>query len=287
MEYIKNITLGSDVEFFVADEKGSIASAEGIVPGTKREPFKFKSAIFPGLDGFATQLDNVLAEGNIPPAISTEAFVSYMEELRAHLSGVVAKKKLKLVAQADAKVPEKYLQTENAKAFGCDSSFNCWTLAEEPVTPTQPTLRTAGFHIHVGYTNPSRELNIAIARAFDVSLGLGAVVFEPKNERKALGYGKAGNFRHQPHGVEYRVLSSWWAQDKAHIRWAAQYAVQTLRALNGHDGQSITSIMREMTKMAVPIQDAINTQNIAQASELRREAAAHGLAIASYGIGTY
>ncbi len=265
MEYLKNILIGSDVEFFAADSNGKIASAEGFIPGTKKEPFRFN----PNIPGFATQLDNILAEGNIPPARDTTTFCNNMASLRAHIDQVLGKHKLKSIAQADANVDKKYLQTENAKEFGCDISYNCWTLEPEPVTPTQPTLRTAGFHIHIGYDNPSKELNIALARALDISLGLSTVGYEPASKRRELGYGRAGNFRHQPHGVEYRVLSSWWARDDRHIRWVASHALETTKRFNM--GSTIPMI-KGISQLGADVQKAINENDAELAATVGKAA---------------
>ena len=60
-----NPLVGSDVEFFLQDRTtGEVVSAEGLVKGTKEEPFFFD----PENSFFATSLDNVAYEGNIPPA---------------------------------------------------------------------------------------------------------------------------------------------------------------------------------------------------------------------------
>jgi hypothetical protein len=265
MEYLKNVLIGSDVEFFAGASNGKIASAEGFIPGTKKEPFRFN----PKIPGFATQLDNILAEGNIPPCKSVYEFATNMEILRAHIDQVLGKHKLHSIAQADADVPEKYLQTENAKEFGCDTSYNCWTLEPEPVTPTQPTLRTAGFHIHIGYDNPSKELNIALARALDISLGLSTVGYEPASKRRELGYGRAGNFRHQPHGVEYRVLSSWWARDSSHISWVAIHALETTRRFNMG---TVIPMIRGISLLGNDVQGAINTNDTKLARDVAKTA---------------
>jgi hypothetical protein len=113
---INNITLGSDVEFFVGDIKApkKISTAEGLIPGTKKSPAPF------GVKGFATQLDNVLAEGNIPPSNNAYDFAANMITLRRHLDASLKSHGKCTVAIPAAKIPEEFLQTENAKTFGCD-----------------------------------------------------------------------------------------------------------------------------------------------------------------------
>ena len=258
---IRNVTFGSDVEFFVAQAKGKqIVSAEGYIPGTKKDPARF------GTGGFATQLDNVLAEGNIPPAEDVYVLGHHMETLRRHLNELLKPHKLITVGLAAAHIPEKFLQTENAKHFGCDPSYNCWTLAEEKVTPTDPTLRSAGFHIHVGYDKPQEEINIAIARVLDACLGLAAVVSEPKSERRTVGYGKSGNFRHQPHGVEYRTLSSWFADRPNRIHWVFNSAKFTIDSVFYYS--RMMKAVKLVTSAGDDIQEAINTDNAVKARKL-------------------
>lgn len=263
MQLVRNFQFGSDVEFFVSDNKGNIASAEGFIPGTKKEPKLFVT----GNKYFATQLDNVLAEGNIPPTADVEEFVAHMMQLRKHIDDTLVPHGLVTVAQAAAQVPSEFLQTENAKTFGCDESYNCWTQLVEEVTPgNDPNLRTAGFHIHIGYDDPSPEVNIAIARALDLSVGVSSVLYEPPNDRRRLGYGRAGNFRHQPHGVEYRMLSSWWASADQNIRWVLDTIDKNVMPMLNH--KDSIKYIGAMKAFAVEAQDVINNWDKAAATKL-------------------
>ena len=54
----KNITIGSDPEFFVQNKDGKLISSIGVIDGTKDIPKRLK---FLG-NGFAIQKDNVLGE---------------------------------------------------------------------------------------------------------------------------------------------------------------------------------------------------------------------------------
>jgi len=71
VEKVSNYMIGSDVEFFLKEkESNEIISAEGIVKGTKTEPYKFDE----NNPYYATSLDNVMAEGNIPPTTTPAEF---------------------------------------------------------------------------------------------------------------------------------------------------------------------------------------------------------------------
>lgn len=255
---IENVQIGSDVEYFLRDKKsGEVVSAEDIIKGTKYEPFKFdKDNNF-----FATSLDNVLAEGNIPPAKTSLEFITYLSKLRGFIEQTASEKGLETLAQASARLDQKWLQTENAKIFGCDPSLNCWTGEVIHPQPTGDNLRSAGFHVHVGYDGPEEEKNILLAQAMDLYLGVPSILKEPENERKQVGYGQAGNFRHQIHGVEYRVLSSFFASDKSLIEWAFNNSQIAVNAVN--DG-TIKSIVEHKDAII----EAINNNNKDLAQEL-------------------
>lgn len=268
MGLVDNMKIGADIEWFVADKTGKIVSAEGYIQGTKAAPFKFD----PKEPFFATQLDNVLAEGNIPPAANDVSFRTSVKTLQEYIDGVLKPHGLYTVARAAARLEEKYLQTENAKTFGCDPSLNCWTLKEEEIKPTDPLLRSAGFHIHVGYDNPNEEVNIAIARLLDCTLGVASVLIEPPNERRKVGYGRSGSMRHQPHGCEYRSLSSYYADSKNPNRlYYLHQAVYSIvqRALGQNREKIAMTLMETISKKADEVQEAINTSDRAAAWRLK------------------
>ncbi len=132
--------IGSDVEFFLKKkDSNEIVSAEGLIKGTKSDPFKFdKEEPF-----FATSLDNVMAEGNIPPAKTPAEFFAAVEKLRKYIDSVIPKD-LMTVAIPSARLDYKHLMTENAQVFGCDPSLNCWTDEEVIPQPSGENLRSAG-----------------------------------------------------------------------------------------------------------------------------------------------
>jgi hypothetical protein len=259
------VLIGSDVEYFVQDSKGAVVSAEGLIPGFKTAPARFD----PDEPWFATQLDNVLAEGNIPPAATADQFVSNMERLYKHMDNLVFTQiGGGLVAKAAHLFHPTQLVTEWSKTFGCDPSYNCWTGELEEVTPLNPMLRSAGFHIHIGYESPSMETNRAIARAMDLYLGVPSVLLDDQGDlRRKGGYGSAGNFRHQKHGVEYRTLSSYLASSPRLLAWAFENA-RTAYAVATNDG----FIERNpVLRTGSVIQTTINTSDRAAARSLVRQ----------------
>jgi len=220
------VTLGSDVEFFLRHKhSGEIVSAEGLIPGTKHEPAHFD----PNNKYYATSLDNVMAEGNIPPTANALDFYKSIEKLRKHIDSLVINQNLETIAIPSARLDFKWLQTENAKLFGCEPSFNAWSGEWQHPQAKDDNARSAGFHIHCGYDSPSEETNNLFGRACDLFLGIPSIIMEPMNERKHVGYGLAGNIRNKPYGVEYRTLSSYFASSQQLTEWSFR---NTLRAVN-------------------------------------------------------
>jgi len=225
---IKNHSIGSDVEFFLKKkDTHEIISAEGLIQGTKKEPFKFdKENAF-----FATSLDNVMAEGNIPPAKTPKEFYQHVEKLRNYIDSVIPQD-LETVAIPAARLDFEQLMTENAQIFGCEPSLNCWSGEQVIPQPSGDNLRSAGFHIHIGYDNPNPETNKKLARAMDLFIGVPSVLMEPENERKQVGYGCAGNYRDQKHGMEYRTTSSYFASEQKLVEWCFNNAEHAIKFVN-------------------------------------------------------
>lgn len=258
---IEELLVGSDQEYFLQDKlTNEIVSAEGLIKGTKDEPFKFK-----GEDSFfATSLDNVLYEGNIPPAKTVEEFVAHFNTLRSYMESTIPNT-LTTLAKGSARLDQKYLQTDHAKTFGCAVSHNAWTEEAEFIQPKKNSnLRAAGFHIHAGYKNPDYDTNIAYIRTMDLIAGIPSVIMEPADERKKVGYGKAGNHRHCAYGVEYRSLSSYFASSPELLKWAFNAAHVAAKFIN--DGR-----IEEINSRGDEIQTIINKNNRRAAEKLVKE----------------
>jgi hypothetical protein len=261
---VKSWMLGADIEFFLKDKKtGEIVSAEGLVQGTKDNPFNFdKSNKF-----FATSLDNVLAEGCIPPIeagpTGNEKFKLYIDKLIAYFNQTIPAH-LVVASIPSAILDPKWLQTEHSKTFGCDPDLCVWTKSiNEKPEGVNPQLRSAGGHLHIGYDDPTNiEVGEAIIKAMDLYVGVPSVLQEPDNERKAL-YGKAGCFRFKDYGVEYRTVSNYYAGDNRLSDWIYnattsaieavnkgmdfdQYGERIIQAINGNDKVTAGNLIREL-----------------------------------------
>ena len=103
----------------------------------------------------------------------------------------------------------------------CDPDYNVYTGDVHPKPEGAATnLRSAGFHIHLGYDNFNTQTSLLLIRYLDMYLGIPSVVYDRDTERRSL-YGKAGSFRLQPWGLEWRSMSSAMQADeeKLNIVW--------------------------------------------------------------------
>lgn len=247
---IRDVTVGTDFECFVADENNEIISAEGHIPGTKWEPYLFEE----GNEFSSVQLDNVLAEGTIVPAKSEDEFVNGINKTIGFMNSLIKPKNLHLVAFPSFCLNERHLQTEAAKTFGCDPDFNVWLQDINPKPKADdPTLRSAGGHIHIGYSDPNQYVNEFIIKAMDLFVGVPSVIMEPENKRKEL-YGKAGAFRMKGYGVEYRTVSNFYLESEKLVRWAYRNTISAINFLNEKG-------IDEIDSLGTDIVNAINNNN--------------------------
>ena len=122
--------------------------------------------------------------------------------------------------------------------------------------------RSAGLHIHLGIENPARysrfsykpsERYTQIVKALDLHLAVPSILIEPPNERRKL-YGKAGSFRPKSYGLEYRTLSSYFADDKGKITWVYQATQDAINWLN--EGNVVSDQLSDLLLQTINNNDA-------------------------------
>ena len=171
---------------------------------------------------------------------------------------------LEAVAVPAANLHPKYLQTRNAQEFGCEPDFNVWTRSiNNRPSATDSTLRSAGFHIHIGYKNKSEEIDEYLVKALDLFLSVPATIVEPDNQRKQL-YGKAGAFRFKDYGVEYRSLSNYFINSDSLMKWVFDNTQTAIDFLNQRG-------IDEIEIMGKEIQEAVNNNNKVLANQIIRQ----------------
>jgi len=212
--FIKDSLIGGDHEVFLREKDSKeVVTAEGIIMGTKENPYNFDV-----VDPFAcTSLDCVLAEYNIKPARTKSEYFEGIQKALDYISKNIPAN-LEIAVLPAARLNEKYLQSETAQRFGCSADHNCWTRQQNESPIPDGNLRSAGGHITLGYQEPNEFVNLMWVKAMDLFLSVPSVIQEPDSERKKL-YGKAGAFRHTPFGCEYRSLSNYFVDNKGLIDW--------------------------------------------------------------------
>jgi hypothetical protein len=219
-----DITLGADPEFFVKRD-GDFYPIVGLLGGSKWEPTRVEE-----MGIFNAYLeDNVMAEYNISPVDNEDDFVLQIQSMIDLIMQKLGEEYVADFSPAARFKPE-FLESEQAKVFGCEPDMSAYTLQIQEVSAEEAgNLRTAGGHIHIGWAEASENLEecAAVARAFDLFVTAPMMLIEPDNERRQL-YGSAGSMRTKMYGVECRALSSYWQSSEDLMRFVYR---QTMKAL--------------------------------------------------------
>jgi len=257
---IENYQIGCDNELFLKDKiTGKYYTAEGIIKGTKANPYKFD----PLNDYFATSLDCVLAEYNIPPAKNPEELWASIEKCHQYIKSLLPENMI-ISCDPAARLDEDQLITPTSIIFGCETSLSCYS--EEEIRPinTGDNLRSAGSHFHSGYDNPNEEINREAVRAMDLFIGVPSILIEPENERKKVGYGCAGNYRNKKYGFEYRSLSAYFTSEKRLVEWVFNNSKKAIQFVNDNN-------VKDIIDLGHVIQSCINNENKYTAELLVKE----------------
>lgn len=212
------VLIGADPELFVA-KNGVIKSAIGLIGGSKDAP---KPTEFGAL-----QEDNVLLEFNILPATSLAEFQHHIKAVIGDAKNSLEQFQMELVQQMSSHIytfEELESFGDAAWVFGCDPDYNAWSGDRNHMpTNVDPGLRTAGGHLHIGYSHLEGKANPLKSREIiqmcDYLLGLPSLELDKDDRRRQL-YGKAGACRLKKYGPEYRTLSNFWLFSDELMAWA-------------------------------------------------------------------
>ncbi len=246
---INNITIGSDPEFFIVDKNNDAFPSIGIFNGTKEEPEQQGG-------GFALLKDNVLVEGNIPPAHNEAEYVEYMTTLQFMMNSVLELRGLKLFAADSMKFKPRFLEHPEANVFGCSSYKNAWEYGMfSAENMSHLPIRVCGNHQHVGYqlltdTISKKAMNRYIARAFDYF-----VVWPSRQHHnddfRAKYYGPYGVYRDCPaYGLEARAVGGHFTAPE-HLSWVYQNTIKAVEYC------SIESNLALLDQVSAPITEDI------------------------------
>lgn len=249
-------SIGADPEIFVYDTIiDKIVSVEGMIKtpegeGSKEIPLKIK-------DGYYLQEDGISAEFNIKPTLSKQEFIDgnmfMLDTLKVFLPDDVTTK-----IQTSAYIDKEYLQTPQTMMSGCSPSQNIWSKSiSENADLTKTNLRCNSGHIHLGLNDISLENTERIVRKLELFVGVPSIIFDPDTDRRTL-FGKAGEVRFKPYGVEWRTPSNFWLKNENTMSWMFDNIIEAV---------NIDISDEELDSYSEDIQDIINNTNINKAYE--------------------
>lgn len=220
--------LGADPEFAAVDERGwcvpatrvlrTIDKKWGVREPVKGDSYKGPYFVF-GPPGFSFQSDGASLEVNIPPDNSTQALVDSLRATFQVGHAIVSELGLRLEMLSTIPISLDQIKAGGIELseFGCDVDHNPYgdTVNQADVDPTTLQARFFGGHIHMSphtgmgerfYTENVYETVVAL----DLLVGLADVMLDGTEGAAARRkvYGRAGRYRPQKWGFEYRSPGS-------------------------------------------------------------------------------
>jgi len=196
--HIKNITLGCDPEFFFS-KNGKIIGSEKVIKNNNSQII----------------IDGVQAELNPSASSCRQSLAEHISSCFRSLNEMIKKDDtIKIDTATTIKIDPKELKSlsKNSQRFGCAPSKNKDGDGKIKIKDASKYYyRSAGGHIHLGsYENPKILVPI-----LDIIVGNTCVLIDRDkgNIIRRKIYGKAGEYRTPPHGLEYRTLSNFWLRD--------------------------------------------------------------------------
>jgi hypothetical protein len=102
----------------------------------------------------------------------------------------------------------------DARVLGCQPSDNIYGTRPINVDVNTYRKRSAGGHLHFGLKGLRALFNMRtdLIIPFDLFVGNTCVLIDrdPGAAERRENYGRAGEYRKQPHGIEYRTTSNFW-----------------------------------------------------------------------------
>lgn len=214
-------TFGSDPELMLHDlHLNKIVNAIPVIKHDKHDPVKLG-------DGIEFYSDNVLTEVRFPASDDKVGFIGWLRKSFQKAQEFLGDR-YALVPQAShvydidelgpkpkvmfGKLPEPW-------EIGCNPSFDAYAEDVRVPAPFKDGLRSGSFHLHLGNADfvkgegklldmPSK---VQAIKLLDSLVGVPSILInqdETSLARRML-YGKAGEFRPTPYGIEWRVLDNY------------------------------------------------------------------------------
>lgn len=213
---------GCDPEFFFT-KNGKITGAEKVLP---EHGVHYQRGAFGDINGSVTDgeskviIDGVQAELNPRPDTCRARLGNEISALFRTLYTTMQEKGVEADFHPSVKITQEEMDTlsEKSKQFGCAPSKNAGGESKMSVTDASKYMyRSAGGHIHLGHRGDDEikavlENPDLLIPVLDIIVGNTCVMIDrdPSNIERRKVYGKAGEYRTPPHGIEYRTLSNFW-----------------------------------------------------------------------------
>jgi gamma-glutamylcyclotransferase (GGCT)/AIG2-like uncharacterized protein YtfP len=206
MSKIINPTIGTDPEFCAIDGNNIIRSVIDKIPGTKRKEHCIGN-------GCTIQVDNVNCEFTIPPVVTKNDFLRYINYCIKVGNEYLKEHGLRLSTMSSNTYTKEECEHPVAKKFGCEPSFDAFLKNMARVgNPKDKQLRSAGFHLHTGFIADNFTFDNIEKFIFccDLFLGIPSLLIDGDTKRRSL-YGTPSNFRYKKlennlNIIEYRSL---------------------------------------------------------------------------------
>lgn len=283
-------TVGNDPEIFITED-GKVIPSEKLLR-EKQDPSDF---IYEWRlnEEYEVKKDNAAIEFNFPAdeCLQTvnQGIEACLHKLRtSYFDSKRHKIKLQPAIEFSKEDMNKY---PSMLEFGCSPSLSYYNdilkISKPTGDPRKIRFRSTGYHVHLGSERP-RQLNpslspdeykmaellhttegrVRLVQMCDLLVGLPAVLIERDSEnvhirRNVLGYGRAGEFREQRHGFEYRTLGPWPLISPAWTWWANSAVRDALQVVRFNED---SKILRNIT--GKEISDTINSNDFASALKL-------------------
>lgn len=270
-----NLDMGGDPEFFI-EKNGKIVPAE-IIERKYPEIFVRTQKNRYGLKRYQTHLikDGIALEMNFIPSFCREIVAGRVYSGFEKLSPLL-RDGYKVSKKSYIKIPKRYMESLNFDSlnFGCKPSNNVYignNLRPEE-NPFNFPYRSAGGHIHFGFTNATQiqqqaltERKNLLIKGLDVVVGNTAVLIDKDiiNKERRKVYGKAGEYRDTSYGIEYRTLSNFWLWSESLMSLIFGLAREVVYMVADDNENLINELLKLVDQDRV--REAIDTNNVEMA----------------------
>lgn len=259
------ITLGSDPEIHLRDNyTGRIVSSIPVLKRDKTNPILLAGK---------TRLyhDNVLTEIAHEPVESPKEAIVKFKDIFARVQEFLGPR-YSLVPTACHVYDKEHLKEKTCWETGCNPNLDAYREMENPKVEFTSGLRTGSFHVHLGHEKLKTMFEKGdFIKLMDIYLGCSSVIFDKdKTARKRRDfYGRAGEFRCCPYGVEFRVLGNYPLRSPELTELVFDLAVYCASHIDGGTVKDVITIKGIQTKAQL----AINTMNQEVAEQVLKIAA--------------